>query len=189
MKKILKYILSKIPFINLFINNDESYRKLNFKIWFIQKIIGFNRKAYWPMHFTSKVSYPENITIGKGTNPGLSPGCYIQGIGKIVMGDYIFVAPNVGIISANHDIYDLRNHIKKSVIIGNYCWIGMNSVILPGVVLGPHVIVGANSVVKDSFEDGYCIIVGNPAKIVKKINKTDVYDFEYKNEKIGYRKK
>ena len=57
----------------------------------------------------------------------------------------------------------------EDIVLGEQCWIGMNSVILPGVKLGIHTIVGAGSVVTKSFEDGFCIIAGNPAKIIRKI--------------------
>ena len=43
----------------------------------------------------------------------------------------------------------------------------MNAVILPGVVLGENTIVGAGSVVTKRFEQGHCVVVGNPARIIK----------------------
>ena len=46
----------------------------------------------------------------------------------------------------------------------------MNSVVLPGVKLGDHTVVGAGSIVTKSFPEGYCVIAGNPAKMIKKIN-------------------
>ena len=111
------------------------------------------------------------------------PGCYIQGIGQIVIGDYTQIAPNVGIISANHDLYDNRKHIEAKVAIGKYCWIGMGAVILPGVVLGDYTIVGANAVVTKSFSDGYCVIGGSPAKLIKRLERERCVlhksDFEY----------
>ena len=156
---------------------------VTFKTVFFQKILGFNRKVYWPTHFTSQVKNYKNIVIGVGTAPGLSPGCYIQGGGKIEIGDYTIIAPNVGIISSNHDLLDNRKYLKSKVYIGKYCWIGMNSTVLPGTELGDFTIVGAGSVVTKSFKDGYCIIGGTPAKIIKKLNKKDcVYyknDFKY----------
>lgn len=54
-------------------------------------------------------------------------------------------------------------------MIGDKCWIGMNSVILPGVVLGDNTIVGAGSVVTKSFENGHCVVAGNPAKLIKRL--------------------
>jgi len=81
----------------------------------------------------------------------------------------------VGIITANHDPADLCRHLPgKPVELGECCWIGMNSVILPGVTLGPHTIVGAGSVVTHSFADGYCVIAGNPARLVRTLDRTQV---------------
>ncbi len=56
------------------------------------------------------------------------------------------------------------------LVIGDNCWIGMNSVVLPGVKLGEKTIVGAGSVITKSYEEGHCIIAGNPAKIIKYLN-------------------
>lgn len=90
---------------------------------------------------------------------------------KIVLGQGTYIAKNVGIITSNHDFQNLAEHQKgKDVIIGKHCRIGMNSVILPGVILGDHTIVGAGAVVTHSFPDGYCIIGGNPARIIKALD-------------------
>ena len=62
----------------------------------------------------------------------------------------------------------------------------MNSVILPGVTLGNHTIVGAGSVVTKSFDEGYCIIAGNPARIVKRFNKNEKIDYKDEYEYYGY---
>ena len=45
----------------------------------------------------------------------------------------------------------------------------MNAMIMPGVELGPHTVVGAGAVVTKSFPEGHCVIAGNPAKLIKKI--------------------
>jgi acetyltransferase-like isoleucine patch superfamily enzyme len=58
---------------------------------------------------------------------------------------------------------------SKPITLGISCWVGMNSVILPGVSLGDHTIVGAGSVVTKSFPDGFCVIAGNPAKLIRDI--------------------
>ena len=92
----------------------------------------------------------------------------------------------MGIISANHDVYDYRSHKKGITKIGKYCWIGMNSVILPNVELGDHTIVGAGSIVTKSFSEGYCIIAGNPAIIIKHLDKNTVVEYENEYKYYGY---
>lgn len=57
--------------------------------------------------------------------------------------------------------------IKGDTIIGNDVWIGQNAVILPGVHIGDGAIIGANSIVGSNVEP-YTVVVGNPAKIVRK---------------------
>lgn len=52
------------------------------------------------------------------------------------------------------------------IVIGDKCFIGAKSVILPGVTLGNRTIVGAGSVVTKSFPQGNVVIAGNPAKII-----------------------
>ena len=52
----------------------------------------------------------------------------------------------------------------------------MNAVILPGVTLGDHTIVGAGSIVTKSFPEGYVVIAGNPAKIIRTLEREKVVD-------------
>lgn len=56
---------------------------------------------------------------------------------------------------------------KGDTVIGNDVWIGQNSVILPGVHIGDGAIIGANSVVGGDVAP-YTIVVGNPAKVLRK---------------------
>ena len=56
---------------------------------------------------------------------------------------------------------------KGDTVIGNDVWIGQNAVILPGVHIGDGAIIGANSVVGSNVEP-YTIVVGNPAKVLRK---------------------
>lgn len=41
--------------------------------------------------------------------------------------------------------------------------------ILAGTIIGKNCVVGANSVVKGKF-DNYCVIAGNPARVIKKFD-------------------
>ena len=57
--------------------------------------------------------------------------------------------------------------LKGDTVIGNDVWIGQNAVILPGVHIGDGAIVGAKSVVGSDVPP-YAIVVGNPAKTLRK---------------------
>lgn len=150
--------------------------------WFANgyKSIGWKwaaRDIHYRIHTLNhlNIKWPISPYIESGTNIEFDPdnldnfqgfGNYFQTIdGKISIGKGTYIAVNVGIVTTNHDLNNLDKHVcGKDVIIGNSCWIGMNSVILPGVVLGNHTVVGAGSVVTKSFFEGNCVIAGNPAK-------------------------
>lgn len=126
-------------------------------------------KRTWPAHKNCTIANVDNIRVGINCLIG-RPGNYLQGKGGLYFGDYVKLAPNVGVLTSNHDLYDQRISNTKEVHIGDYCWVGMNSVILPGVTLGTRTIVAAGSVVTKSFPEGFCVIAGSPAKIIKKLD-------------------
>ncbi len=91
-------------------------------------------------------------------------------MGTISIGEGTYIAPNVGLITANHSLSDLTQYEKaKNIAIGKNCWIGMNAIILPGVELGPKTIVAAGAVVSKSFKNGNVVIGGCPAKLIKSV--------------------
>lgn len=145
-------------------------------------ILKQNKGVPWPVSPKITIVLPENITFDvDDLNNFQGFGNYFQALGKIEIGKDTWIAGNVGIITANHMIGNLKEHtVPKPVIIGKKCWIGMNSVILPGITLGDNTVVGAGAVVTKSFPEGDCIIGGNPAKIIRYIrnegnNETDYF--------------
>jgi acetyltransferase-like isoleucine patch superfamily enzyme len=147
---------------------------LNFYLanFFFKYLLRQNAGVPWAVHYTSTVHCSDRIKRGKGVFPGDSPGNFIDAKNGIEIGDYTNIGPNVGIISANHDLIDNeRFSADQPIRIGAFCWIGMGAVILPGIELGNHTIVGANAVVTHSFPQGFCVIAGNPAKIVRLLDR------------------
>lgn len=82
----------------------------------------------------------------------------------------VYVAANVGLITANHDPYNLDMHIQAAeVVFDDGCWIGMNSVVLPDVRLGPKTIVAAGAVGSRSYPEGYVVLSGVPARPIRNL--------------------
>lgn len=133
--------------------------------------MGCNKQARYPICCSATVIHPSNIHFHPDNIDNFqSPGVYFQAIGDIYIGHGTYIGPNVGLITANHNFNNLDEHLTpKTIILGENCWIGMNSVILPGVELGANTVVGAGSVVTKSFKEGHCVIAGNPAKLIKKL--------------------
>lgn len=116
------------------------------------------------------IDYGKPVTVGKR--------CFIQqcctffGRGGITIGNDVFIGPKVNLITINHDLDpDNRNATYgRPITIEDKVWIGINATILPGVKIGYGAIVGAGSVVTKDVP-AMSIVAGNPAKIIKTIEK------------------
>jgi acetyltransferase-like isoleucine patch superfamily enzyme len=182
-------IITKLfPFFKFIYETEDYQNRTTFEFWFKQKILnwGGNKSAYWPVHWTSKVHDVEKILVGIDAYPGYAGGCYITGRGGLEIGDYTQIAPNVIIVTANHDPYDSRKHICAPVKIGKYCWIGGGAKIMPGVELGDWTVVAAGAVVTKSFTEGYCILGGVPAGKIKELDREKCIPFRAQHLYNGY---
>lgn len=115
--------------------------------------------------------YGPNIHLGEFVY--MNHNCVILDCAKVTIGSMTFLAPGVQIYTAGHPVDPiLRRTVEfaKPIKIGRDCWIGGNAIILPGVTIGDGVTIGAGSVVTKDIES-YCVVVGNPAKVIKKLEK------------------
>lgn len=101
--------------------------------------------------------------------------------GPIYIDDDCMIGPGCHLITAIHPVSpQLRKHklqYNKPVRLGKNVWLGAGATVLPGVTIGDNSIVGAGSVVTHDVEPN-TIVVGNPARLLRKIEKKDdkVYD-------------
>jgi acetyltransferase-like isoleucine patch superfamily enzyme len=103
-------------------------------------------------------------------------------IGPVKIGNDVILAQNIVISGLNHGYEDvsippsMQKVTTKQIELADNIWIGANAVITAGVKIGKHCVIGAGSVVTKDIPD-YCVVVGNPAKVVKKYNpNTDVWE-------------
>jgi acetyltransferase-like isoleucine patch superfamily enzyme len=96
--------------------------------------------------------------------------------GIVTIGDRVLFGPGVSIFAATHetDVASRRAGVEyaKEVTIGNDCWIGGHTVIMPGVTIGDGVTVGAGSVVTRDIES-WSVAIGSPAIVVKKVERVE----------------
>lgn len=113
----------------------------------------------------SSIIFEDNISIGQNFH-------IISGR-ELIIGKNTTISANVFITNIDHEFREIDKHILdqpllvKDTIIGENCFIGYGVVIQAGTILGKQCVVGANAVVRGEFPD-CCVIVGIPAKIVKR---------------------
>lgn len=122
-------------------------------------------------------NYSPSLIIGE--NVCFNFRCHIGVINKVIIGNNVLIGSNVLITDHAHgysDVSDIKIppykrllYSKGPVIIEDNVWIGENVSILPNVRIGHNSIVGANSVVTKDLPP-CSVAVGNPVKIVKRIN-------------------
>lgn len=97
---------------------------------------------------------------------------------SITIGNHVKIGANSILIDTDsHNLnYMIRRGqwtdwgVAKPIVIEDDVMIGVNCIILKGVTIGARSIVAAGAVVTKSFPSD-CIIGGNPAKIIRKIEK------------------
>ena len=137
-------------------------------------------KTYWYSYLKYRLTGNMDILISYYKKKGMVIGnnCKIySGIATpesylIKLGNNITIATGVKFITHDNSIskiYSEFSDIFGKIEIGDNCFIGAYSIIMPGVVLGKNTIVAAGSVVTKSFL-GDEVIGGVPAKKICSID-------------------
>ena len=117
-----------------------------------------------------------------GDNAVISYGVYLDvpGLKRLEIGKNVLISPQTLFFFHRrnlkeyyqgmnaHDIPMKEYHTK----IGDNVQIGMRAMIMPGVTIGDGAVIGANAIVTKDVPP-YAIVVGQPAKVIKYINKRD----------------
>ena len=105
----------------------------------------------------------------------ICPGVRISSASQISIGNGCMMASNVYITDSDwHDTYNrLAMGTALPVKIEDNVWIGDSAIVCKGVCLGRNSIVGAGAVVTKSIPEN-TIAAGNPAKIVKTLNPSEI---------------
>lgn len=85
------------------------------------------------------------------------------------------------ILTHSIDLEEARQD-SHPVVIGDYCFVGTNSVILGGSVLPSYSVLGAKSLLNKAYTEAYTLYAGVPAKPVKTLDK----DMNYFVREVGF---
>jgi carbonic anhydrase/acetyltransferase-like protein (isoleucine patch superfamily) len=125
-------------------------------------------KFYYKYFFYSPLKYARSlgVTIGEGnliqkSHWGAEP--YLVKIGSHCQLTNCRIHTHGGGQVVRH--IDPTFDTFGKVEIGDYVYIGSDSIIMPGVTIGDHVLVAAGSVVTKSIPSGV-VVGGNPAKYI-----------------------
>ena len=127
-------------------------------------------KGQFSMYGGSKIIVGPNATVELGNNSFISLDTKIVCKEHIKIGDNCAISWGCLIMDTDfHNIIydDGINKETMPISIGDNVWIGSDVTILKGVSIGNGAVIGARSVVTKDVPER-CIVVGNPAKIIKK---------------------
>lgn len=171
-----KLLLKGVPVIfnkkgaNLTIGNN-----VVIKSSFLSNLVGLYSR-------TIIVTRAKDAVLEIGDNVGIS-GATIYARKGIYIGENTCIGGNAKILDNDFHPIDVEDRLRlltdknggdsdlipaKEIYIGKNCFIGCNAIILKGTILGDNCVVGAGAVVSGIFEAN-SVIVGNPAKVVKKL--------------------
>ena len=134
----------------------------------------------WRRSTACALAFPTRLRVfGKGAAIEIGPGCQLSGTSitarstRISLGRQVLLAPNCIIMDSDfHAPWPAAQRSESPgyeadapVSIGDYSWIGINSIILKGVSIGRGCIIGAGSVVTHDIPDN-SIACGVPCRVL-----------------------
>lgn len=156
------------------LSNSEIQRRRDFLRTFVAKLDeGAMINSPFYMEFANHLEM--------GVNSFINYDCIMLNNAMIKLGDNVLVGPKVSFYTAMHPI-DAKQREQwlvyaKPITVEDNVWIGGSATILGGVTIGKNAIVGAGAVVTKDVEPN-TIVVGNPARVLRKITAEDSKKFQ-----------
>ena len=139
---------------------DEETRKLVEEL--LENKIPKSSNILAPM----EIDYGHQLKIGE--NVFINHSLCVSAAAGIEIEDGVQIAPQVTILTVNHDLKEKTIVKCLPVYIKKNAWVGARTIILPGITIGENSVVGAGSVVTKDVPAN-TIVVGNPAKVIREI--------------------
>lgn len=146
--------------------------------------VGKNVKFYpgLVVRYPGKISignncvFNQNILLGSeldscslliGNNVSISSNVKIDFSGGVIIQDNVTISDNVKIITHDHGLNPRSKPNGNSLIIQNNVWIAANVIVMHNVKsIGSNSIIAAGSILTKDVPP-YCVMGGNPAKVIR----------------------
>lgn len=140
------------------------------------------------LHLIDETKYYKKIGVKIGKNCKLYHNNLDEGHGYLLEIGNNCIITHCTILThdASTKLYTGKTKVGK-VTIGDNCFIGMQTLILPNVTIGDNCIIGAGSIVTKNIESN-SVVAGNPAKLIMKTNQFIEKHKEYMKTKPVFEK-
>lgn len=126
----------------------------------IEAIDKYNNEIFQP-----RLIVEDNVSIEQQVHITCTDSLTIEH--DVTISAYVYISDTSHCIDKAH-VNVLAQPLKSAATkIGAYSFIGIGAKIMPGVTIGKNCVVGAGAIVCKDVPD-YCMVVGNPARIIKK---------------------
>jgi len=114
-------------------------------------------------HTLVRLRVGNNATLTIGDNSSFNYGCIITALNNIYIGKGVEFGPNVMLFDHDHDFrveggLKSNKFVSGDISIGDYTWIGANTIILKGTNIGSNCVVGAGCVLSGNYPDNTLIV-------------------------------
>jgi acetyltransferase-like isoleucine patch superfamily enzyme len=157
----------------LFDFNNSRPNEIDKKNKLLKPLLGKTQKNFY-IEPPFRCDYGYNIEIGDNFYSNYN--FIVLDCAKVIIGNNVFIGPNVGIYTAGHPIhFHLRNQEYEyalPITIGHNVWIGGNVVINPGIEISDNCVIGSGSIVTKDIPKGV-LALGNPCKVFRQISEDE----------------
>lgn len=158
----IRFILRNLPLI--------AFPRMNV---FLNRLLGYALDGSVRIYSSATIMGAIEVSIGPGTFIGHET-LITGGMGTITIGANCDISDRVGLFCGTHEIdavgaRSAGRGTGKDIVIEDGVWISFGALILPGVTIGKKAVVAAGTVVHKDVP-AYCVVGGNPMKIIRQLD-------------------